>query len=475
MQRLRLWVICGVVGLLLGTGGNVATRAAPPESGPAAPDSTAATPDSTAAAPDSITAPAAASTRRAPVLETPAAADTVPAGSLRERLQRQDEARYDAELLQPDSTFRDSALAVFDSLGLDQARSKQRIALDLGFNLAPQLWNYNRVEGLVLGAGVDLGPKHSDEPWIEFQGGYAFGTEKFRHYEALRLPLAPHAWGLAARVDFGERVVPYGSNRPLWNSVRAFVGGEDARDYLESRGGSAFVQWKKYRSVQLGIGYEAAEEKSAAATTSFALFGDMAPVNDAIQDGTDRAVVGTLRLGSLERYMARLDAEHRVAGGDLGGDFTYNRTELQLALRRYFGRQECILRARYDRVGGDAPVQRLPDAGGVSSVRGFKKRAQVGQSALAARLESPLPYDFFGKSGIPILWRLRLQFVPWGDAARTWDGPTDAWIYSAGLGVQHYLGPFGDPTFLRFDVAFPMGPDRSRDVRLELHFMTGVF
>ena len=442
MQRLRHWMLCAAIGFSGVTVSFTTARA-------------------TAAA-DSTVAP------------TPAAADTVPAGSLRERLQRQDAARYDAELLRPDRTFRDSALATFDSLGAE-VQETRRIALDLGFNLAPQLLNYNRVEGLVLAAGVDLGPKRSADPWVEFQGGYAFGTEEFRHYEALRIPLGPHAWGLGARLDFGARVVPYGSNRPLWNSARALVGGEDARDYLESRGGSAFVQWKKHRSLELEVGYAAAEERSVAATTTFALFGDMAPVNDAIQDGTDRALVGILRLGSLERHRARLDVEHRVAGGDLGGDFTYNRTALAFAVRRYFWRQEVVLHARYDRVGGDAPVQRLSDVGGVSSVRGFKKRAQVGESAFGARVESPLPYDFFGHSNIPILWRLRLQFVPWADAARTWDGPTDAWIYAAGLGVQHYLGPFGDPTFLRFDVAFPMGPDRSRDVRLELHFVTGVF
>ena len=413
----------------------------------------------------------------APAQEPPARPDSLPPESLRERLQRQDAERYDPELFQPNVAFRDSTLAALDSLGLEKARQQRHLDFGLDFNLGTQLWNYNRVEGFVLAAGLDVG-RSSDgerEPWLELQGGYAFGTEKFRHYEALRFPLAPGTWGLGAHVFFGERVLPYGSNRPLWNSVRAFVGGEDARDYVRSRGGGAFIEWRRYRNLRLAFGYEAAEEASAAATTSFALFGDMAPVNDPVQDGTDRAVVGRLRLGGLARYMARLDAEHRVAGGDLGGDFTYNRTDLQLAARRYFWRQEFVLRASYAHTGGDAPVQRLADAGGLSTVRGYKKRAQVGTSAFAGRLEYLIPYDLFTHTHIPVLWRLRFQLVPWADAARTWDGSTDAWITSAGLGVQYYVGPFGDPTFLRLDVAFPMGPDRSRDVRLELHFVTGVF
>jgi hypothetical protein len=54
----------------------------------------------------------------------------------------------------------------------------------------------------------------------------------------------------------------------------------------------------------------------------------MAPVNDAIQDGT----TAPSRHAALGRgtYMVRLDAEHRIAGGDFG-DFTYNRTELHRA------------------------------------------------------------------------------------------------------------------------------------------------
>ncbi len=393
--------------------------------------------------------------------------------SLRQKLQRQDQERYDPELFELDRAFRDSVLTALDSLGVDAARKRHRVSLRLAFDPGLRLWNYNRVEGLVAGAGVSVRSRGQADPWVQFQGGYAFGSEQFRHYEALRAPLGLR--GLEVRAHFEERVLPYGSNRPLWNSVRAFVGGEDARDYLESQGGAALLHWSRWRSFQLEAGYEAAEEKSAAATTEFALFGDMAPVNDAVQDGTDRAIVGRLRLGTLTRHSARVDAQHRVAGGSLGGDFTYNRTDLQLRARRYFWRQELSLLVRYAHTGGTAPVQRLADVGGLSTVRGVKKRAQVGEASLAARLEYLIPYDFFRASDLPLLRRLHLQAVPWGDAARTWDGPTEAWIYSAGLGLQHFLGAFDGPTYLRLDVAFPMGPERPRDVRLELHFFRGVF
>ena len=86
-----------------------------------------------------------------------------------------------------------------------------------------------------------------------------------------------------------------------------------------------------------------------------------------------------------------------------------------------------------------------------------------------------MPYDLFRAAHIPLLRRAHLQLVPWADAGRTWGGDTEAWIYSAGFGVQYFMGPFGRAAFLRLDTAFPMGPDRTRDVRVELRFARGLF
>lgn len=406
-------------------------------------------------------------------------AQTVPADSvgesLHDRLRRQDEARYDPELLQTDRALQDSLVTSLDSLGLEAARKERPLPLHLRFDPALGLWTYNRVEGFLLAAGVEVAGRPGDEPWLELQGGYAFGSEKFRYRGMLRIPLGPGTWGFDAQLRFEERTVPYGSNRPLWNGLRAFVGGEDARDYMGRRGGSAFLRWQRLRHLTLAVGYEAAEESSVNATTEFALLGKMAPDNLPIEDGTDRAFVGALRVGSLIHDLVQFDLEHRIAGGGLGGSFTYNRTDVDLAARHYFWRQEFVLQLRYVHTAGVAPVQRLADVGGLSTVRGWRRRAQVGASTFDARLEYLVPYDLFRGTQVPLLRRLRLQLAPWADAARTWDGPTDSWIAAAGMGLQHFLGALGAPTYLRLDVAFPMGPERSRDVRFELYFVRGVF
>jgi hypothetical protein len=41
--------------------------------------------------------------------------------------------------------------------------------------------------------------------------------------------------------------------------------------------------------------------------------------------------------------------------------------------------------------------------------------------------------------------------------------------------VQKLLGPFGEASFLRLDVAVPMGPERPDDVRAYLYFARGLF
>ena len=70
---------------------------------------------------------------------------------------------------------------------------------------------------------------------------------------------------------------------------------------------------------------------------------------------------------------------------------------------------------------------------------------------------------------------LRLQLVPWADAGRVWEGNRDTWIYSAGAGIQRYLGPFGRGAYLRLDAALPLGPDRPEDLRWYLRFSRALF
>ena len=86
-----------------------------------------------------------------------------------------------------------------------------------------------------------------------------------------------------------------------------------------------------------------------------------------------------------------------------------------------------------------------------------------------------IPYDLLSWTAVPVIQDLRLQLVPWADAGRVWDGNRNAWLSSAGVGIQRYMGPFGKGAYLRLDAAFPTGPDRSEDIRWYLRFSRALF
>ena len=55
-------------------------------------------------------------------------------------------------------------------------------------------------------------------------------------------------------------------------------------------------------------------------------------------------------------------------------------------------------------------------------------------ASLSLRAEIPVPYDLLRRSRIPLLRRTGVQFVPFADAARVFDGDVEGWIQSYGLG-----------------------------------------
>jgi len=232
------------------------------------------------------------------------------------------------------------------------------------------------------------------------------------------------------------------------------------------------VAWWSSLGAHFGIGvaYSGMRETSAPWTTEWALFGKMDEPNPMVTEGIDRAVVGRTRLRFFRRRFD-LSLVHRAAGGVLGGDFTYNRTRVQLDWRFYaWRRHELATQFVGVQNSGSPTVQQLGDVGGLSSVRGFERRSLVGEDMLAGRVEWFVPYDLLRASRIPGVRSLGLQFVPWGDAGRVWNGNSQEWIHSAGLGIQKFLGTMGPVSNLRMDFAFPLGPDRPEDFRFYVQF-----
>jgi len=146
-----------------------------------------------------------------------------------------------------------------------------------------------------------------------------------------------------------------------------------------------------------------------------------------------------------------------LAGGSLGGDFRYARTDLTVRARGFIlGRQEFEATLKGVTTADAPPFQQLADVGGLSTVRGYDRRTHVGEHSFAARVEYMFPYDIFASTKLPLVKALGVQLIPWGDAARVGDGDSNDWITSAGFGLQRYLWPVEHAANLRLDFAWPV-------------------
>lgn len=403
---------------------------------------------------------------------TPAAPDTVASvPQMLATLQRDDDAAYTPEVRITNDAFIDSTSARHDSLGVDGLADYGSLYgsdLVLGFSPSLSNWDYNRVEGLVLGGEVSYG-RADERARLSAFGGYATAPEEFRYRVDFKATLPATKRKASLVVSFRDRVEPFGSNRPALNSVRAFVGGADDQDYAHRLGGSARVIVTPSNEVSFDAGFEGVRERSVATDEDFSIFGDMGQANPAIDEGDDYAIVAGAHVDT-PRWL-RTDVIQRIAGGDLGGDFRYNRTDIEIRARGFvLGRQELAVTLKGVATGDAPPFQELADVGGLSTVRGYDRRTHVGNHSFAARLEYLIPYDLLGYTRIPLLQSASLQVVPWADAGRVGEGDSKDWIRSAGIGLQRYLWPIDNAANLRLDFAFPFD-NPSSDFAVYLWFV----
>ncbi len=402
-----------------------------------------------------------------------AAPDSLEHGGILERLKQQDFELFPIDILEIDTAFQDSLVARLDTLGLEEFEREQgqlsrRFQTDFG--PGTKLMGYNRVEGLTLALAMSVRPFGPRGFELSAEGGRALAPGKYRYLGRLELPWEGRESAASLGFHYADRVDAYGSNRPFGNTMRGLLGGADEQDYLRRRGGGVVSSWQRGRA-SIDLGYEAHKETSVGVSTSTALFGDLAPFNPPVQEGIDRSITLGLSWGR-QSELARLQASanYRVSGDGLGGDFAYNRADLSLKARHYIQRFEFVPQIEYVRTGGAPPVQRLADVGGISTVRGFHRRTRVGRESIAGRIEILVPYDVLGRLRLPLFTRARLQFVPFADAARVFDGTSDTWIHSVGLGVQQFLGFPGRAANVRLDIAVPVGPERPNDIHFSVRF-----
>ncbi len=397
-----------------------------------------------------------------PLTNPPAApVDSIVDGGphLLSELQEADDSAYPAEAAETEAQFTIDTIARHDSLGLTgiSKDGPSVYGTDWKFGASPALlkWDYNRVEGFLFGGEGSLGQADPSLAKLSVFAGYATGSEEFRYSIEAKTPIPSTNGKLSFSAWYRDRVDAFGSNRIALNSVRAFVWGADDQDYLHRLGGGGKFGFDPSDALRFELGFEASEVSSVGEVEDFSIFGDnLDRANPNIDPGDENDVVAGVRVRAPN--WLDVDVAFRTSGGALGGDFRFNRTDITVHANRYLvGRHGLDVTLKGVTTADAPPFQYLADIGGLSTVRGYDLRTRVGDHSFAARVEYPVPYDLFALARIPLLRSAKLQWSPWFDAGRVGDGDSRDWITSAGVGLQRYIGPFGDAANVRVDFAIP--------------------
>ncbi len=293
------------------------------------------------------------------------------------------------------------------------------------FGITPlALTSFNRVEGLRTGIGFRLdgpGGFHSD-------GAAAYGISNHRWTGIGGAGLKIGRNGPRIRIEGQDRVEPFGPNRNIREGMGflAFVAGQDRRDYLRRRGGRLIVDPYRTRSADSRVTAFHYEDLPVASSTDFSLV-DGDPIHEPNPE-TDRgrtrgvSVSGSV---SIREDVARFQVEAGVVGGELGGDFDYSWQTGTATLRPVFPDGGILnLSVTATNTGGAPPVQSRPFLGGEANLRGYRRLEFVGKQVVSGRVEYETGIDILERSGVPILEKLHLQFIPFADFGSTWGRAT---------------------------------------------------
>ena len=387
-----------------------------------------------------------------------------------------------------DSTDRwfGSTAAPVDTAGLDSAlaagllrgphahagRGRRKLSFDWG----PAL-GFNRADGGQLGASVSL-----DTRWLSDLSGrlqYTTGTHDL---------LGEGAWAASWRVDplharlglklaAGRYTLAFDRDyyEPILTSLNALFAGEDRHQYLRRDG---FVSSLRL-SAEPGFvtaGWRDQLESSLPYTTDWYVFGHgpVLPFNDSAAFGR----VSELALGgdvTIPGTRFRVNAMYWTSDPSLGSDMLYRRTRLTAGGDMSLGRHLSLVpQATYGLLRGETPPQEAFYLGGVANVRTLKRNELAGAGRAYGRVDLIVVDDLGRPLHLPIPARLPLQLgmfagsgAVWGRDPATGDAaPTtrafahaDEFLSEVGAGVMLRFGIPNPLTALRFELAFPVGPD----------------
>lgn len=347
------------------------------------------------------------------------------------------------------------------------------------FHLAPRidLVAFNRIEGLRLGAGVEL---RRGRARLRAGGAYGFSSEAWRHREELRIGTMIGSFTFT----YADLVHAYGRRPIPGNDIFALIAGADDQDYLRRRGGT--LAWERRREQRrFAIAFAVADELEVPPATDWNLLGrDRGPrPNPGIDGGRVHrlrlAAGDDLELQALGGAMVRWRAAAEIGGYGLGGDFDYDRYSARLEADLHLpGRDDLRVRVEAGGARNGPPAQSRFYLGGPLLLRAYPVHFAGGDRLLAGAFDYWVGTDLLGLVG---LRSAEIQFIPFGEIGAVWRDANGRgafsrpasrdWRSDAGLALQRNI-MFGVST--RVDLAFRL--DRNRDrFTWRFRFQTPLF
>ncbi|MEA3296636.1 MAG: BamA/TamA family outer membrane protein [candidate division Zixibacteria bacterium] len=271
--------------------------------------------------------------------------------------------------------------------------------------------DYNRVDGLYLEPGLRFDDPDSVLPSTWVRGGYAFESERWRFRLGLEQPILRRP-GLAIGGEYYREL----SSEDDWllddneNLVFVALVTEDFKDYYESEGGRAYLNFEPHSMVDFTFGYKHEETKWLYAHRHiWSLFGgskifrkNFSTIEDTLQDtmiaaidsGTNSCLTAAFDFNTCNPEDRFVKSSWHISGfaewssPDFASDYNYRR--YQMAVRRYqhvSHRTMFLLRGIYGGSDGDLPIHKRFFLGGLGTLRGYHHKEYTGTRFWMANTE----------------------------------------------------------------------------------------
>ena len=264
------------------------------------------------------------------------------------------------------------------------------------------LFNYNRVDGLLLGG--KLGFVHYDSLWpsVDAGIGYAFASQRWRYH----LKLTQKLWKRKSLSIGGEYYRKLGSedDRLLENSenmIFAFLATEDFKDYFETEGAAFWFEIHPERNLLIKTGCRFDDTRwFGAKRRLWSLFGGdkLFSENFSSVEKSFRAAgiteIDSLANGAIflnvnydnrdlgEGFNTsgwRIDAELEWSNPDLGSDSEFRRYWLTAIRYQYLNKYSALhLRGTLANSDGYLPMYKRYYLGGLGTMMGYKHKEFIG-------------------------------------------------------------------------------------------------